>query len=164
MPLCLIVLFVSDCMVYLGTKFLIFKKYQKFRVRVNHTIRHNQKTKKRPEVGDWFFLALKPSPRCHWTFDLKSCVVPSKVGFFIKIYCPDCLNDQKVEFFLSNLAYKYRLTVYKTGPFTLSLHFGAGISSTIVWRISQPNIYFCCAKYDKENVPKNVQQVFDFAL
>ena len=41
-------LIVSDCMVYLDPKFLmhiyflIFFKYQKFRVRVNHTIIHNQ--------------------------------------------------------------------------------------------------------------------------
>ena len=30
-------------------------KYQKFRVRVNHTIRHNQKTKKQPQI---FFLRM----------------------------------------------------------------------------------------------------------
>ena len=34
--------------------------YQKFRVRVNHTIRHNQKTKKRPKFGGSFFLILNP--------------------------------------------------------------------------------------------------------
>ena len=49
-PLCLIVLIVTDCMVYLDPKFVIFKKYQKFWVRVNHTIRHNQKTKKQPNI------------------------------------------------------------------------------------------------------------------
>ena len=35
-------LVVSDCMVYHDPKFLISFKYQKLRVRVNHTIRHNQ--------------------------------------------------------------------------------------------------------------------------
>ena len=42
-PLCLTV---SDCMVYPDPRFLIFKKYQKFRVRVNYTLRHNQNKKK----------------------------------------------------------------------------------------------------------------------
>ena len=55
-PLCLFVLIVSDCMyVYPDPKFLISKRYQKFRVRINHTIRHNQKTKKQP---NFFFLRL----------------------------------------------------------------------------------------------------------
>ena len=35
-------LIVSDCMVYPELKFLIFSKYQKFMVRVNHTTRHNE--------------------------------------------------------------------------------------------------------------------------
>ena len=43
--LCLIVLIVPDCIVYPDPIFLIIKKYQTFRVRVNHTIRHNQKLK-----------------------------------------------------------------------------------------------------------------------
>jgi hypothetical protein len=43
-------LIVSDCMVYPDPK-----KYHKFRVRVNHKIGHNQKTKKRPH----FFLRLE---------------------------------------------------------------------------------------------------------
>ena len=37
-------------MVYPDPKSLIFKKYQKFRVSVNHTIRHNQKTKKQSQI------------------------------------------------------------------------------------------------------------------
>ena len=40
-PMCFIMLIVSDCMIYHDTKSKI--KYQIFRVRVNHTIRRNQK-------------------------------------------------------------------------------------------------------------------------
>ena len=54
-PLCLIV---SDSIVYPDPKSII--KYQKVTVRVNHTIKHNQKTKKMAsdffsEARAWFF-------------------------------------------------------------------------------------------------------------
>ena len=60
-PLCLNVLIVSDCMIYPDPKFLIFKKiskieYQKFRVRVNHTITHNQRNQTQlHKVNDFDF-------------------------------------------------------------------------------------------------------------
>ena len=55
MPLCAIV---SDCMVYSDPKIILRIKDQEFRVRINQTIRHNQKTKKAAlffsEVGGFF--------------------------------------------------------------------------------------------------------------
>ena len=42
----MIVLILSDCIVYSDPKF----QYHKFGVMVNHTIRHNQKTKKWPHT------------------------------------------------------------------------------------------------------------------
>ena len=49
--LCLIVLIVSDCLPWI----YFLSTYNKFRVRVNHPIRHNQRTKKWPH----FFLRLE---------------------------------------------------------------------------------------------------------
>ena len=76
-PLCLNVLIVSDCMVYPDPKFLIFKKiskieYQKFRVRVNHTIGHNENSKKTTSFIFWgcrlIFFGFETFPEMSLTF------------------------------------------------------------------------------------------------
>ena len=76
-PLCLNVLIVSDCMVYPDPKFLIFKKiskieYQKFRVRVNHTIGHNENSKKTTSFIFWgcrlIFFCFETFPEMSLTF------------------------------------------------------------------------------------------------
>ena len=77
-PLCLILLIlliVSDCIVYPDPKFLIFKRYQKLDIKnlgSGQTIQSDTIKKLKNGLivflrleADFFLLALKPSPICH---------------------------------------------------------------------------------------------------